>query len=64
MPTVVCSRTDCLNHGLEVCMANRVEWRQGQCSGYITSWQAMKANAPPIERKHGAFVPKQGRPIR
>lgn len=64
MPTVVCSRTDCLNHGAQVCMANRVDWCQGQCSGYITSREAMRANAPPVERKHGAIIPKQCRPIR
>lgn len=64
MPAVVCSRVDCLNHGAEVCMANRVEWRQGQCSGYITSREAMQANAPPVIRKNGAIVPKQALSIR
>jgi len=56
MTTVACSRTDCLNRGIEVCMANRVEWQQGKCSGYITSRNAMKANAPMVKRKNGILT--------
>lgn len=65
MPTVECSRADCLNHGVEVCKANRITWCNGQCSGYITSREAMKVvDAPAVERKHGAITQKQGRTFR
>ena len=64
MPTVLCSRTECLNHGMEVCMANRVSWSQGKCDGYITARSAMQANAPAVERRNGAVTPKQCRPIK
>lgn len=64
MTVVRCDRISCLHHGLEVCTANRIEWCEGKCDSYITAHQAMKANAPPVERRNGAIIPKQCRPIR
>jgi len=37
MPTVECERTECLQHGIEICIAKRVKWRDGKCSGYSIS---------------------------
>jgi hypothetical protein len=64
MPVVVCSRKDCLNNGIVVCTANRIEWYSGRCSGYITSREAMKANVTPVERKNGIITQKHGRLVR
>ena len=65
MTVVVCSHLDCLNHGSEVCTANRVDWCKGQCSGYINSRDAMRVdNAPAVERKCGVITQNKIRPIR
>lgn len=34
MPTVDCSLTDCRKHGIEICIAKRVKWKNGECSEY------------------------------
>ena len=34
MPTVECTLTDCRKHGVEICIAKRVSWKGGECSGY------------------------------
>jgi len=35
MPTVECSRFDCEKHGIEICIAKRVNWIDGNCSEYM-----------------------------
>jgi aminoglycoside phosphotransferase len=47
MIVVLCSHKDCLSHGIDVCMANRILLSGGKCSGYIDSRNGMRANAPP-----------------
>mgnify|MGYP001608777341 CR=1 FL=1 len=34
MPTVECTLTDCRKHGIEICIAKRVKWKNGECSEY------------------------------
>lgn len=65
MTTVTCFQTDCLNRSKGECLANRVVWIKGRCSGYINSREAMKANnAPAVERKHGAIASRTGKLLR
>ena len=59
MTVIKCSQINCLHRGLEVCTANKVEWCEGKCDSYITARDAMKANAPSVQRRHGAIIPKQ-----
>jgi hypothetical protein len=55
MTIIECRRIDCLNHGKEVCTANRVKWYKGKCDEYITSAGGMKLQMAPMERKHGSL---------
>jgi len=34
MPTVDCDCTECERHGIEICIARRVTWKDGGCSEY------------------------------
>jgi len=62
MPIVNCSKTDCLNHGKDVCTANRIKLFKGKCDGYITSAGGMKLVAPPMERRHGSLQNMRTKP--
>lgn len=47
MPTVECDRFECLRHGIDICIAKRVVWVNGECSGYGTR-QNNDLLAPPF----------------
>ena len=64
MTIIACSRTDCLNLGMEICTAAKVEWSKGKCNAYITARHTMKANAPSVKRRNGVIIPKQCRPFK
>ena len=64
MTVVLCSHTDCLSHGIDVCAANRVCFYNGKCDGYINSHDSMRANAPRIERRNGALQQPKGRTVK
>lgn len=55
MSKIKCNFRSCLDQRQGVCHAGEIDMVDGKCQSIAWSRETMKANAPPIERRHGVL---------